>query len=129
MARMLLMGIAVFAIALTVMQGLSVDATIGPAITVSSSDYESDIRTVTSSDLSIVDDGIFETTDGVLATITCTVGGNYVVRASVVTGDRELRSSTQTYFADNTPEMVIMYLSPSISVGSVESYSVTILAA
>ena len=127
MARMLLMGIAVFAIALTVKQGLSVDATIGPAITVT--DYESDICTVTSSDLSIVDDGIFDTTDGVLATITCTVGGNYVVRASVVTDDRELRSSTQTYFADNTPEMVIMYLSPSISVGSVESYSVTILAA
>ena len=127
MARMLLMGIAVFAIALTVKQGLSVDATIGPAITVT--DYESDICTVTSSDLSIVDDGIFDTADGVLATITCTVGGNYVVRASVVTDDRELRSSTQTYFADNTPEMVIMYLSPSISVGSVESYSVTILAA
>ena len=127
MARMLLMGIAVFAIALTVKQGLSVDATIGPAITVT--DYESAICTVTSSDLSIVDDGIFDTTDGVLATITCTVGGNYVVRASVVTDDRELRSSTQTYFADNTPEMVIMYLSPSISVGSVESYSVTILAA
>ncbi|MCH8090107.1 MAG: hypothetical protein IH955_08875 [Chloroflexi bacterium] len=127
MARMLLMGIAVFAIALTVMQGLSVDATIGPAITVT--DYQGDICTVTSSDLSIVDDGIYDTTDGVLATIICTVGGNYVVRASVVTGDRELRSSTQTYFADNTPEMVIMYLSPSLSVGSVESYSVTILAA
>lgn len=127
MARMLLMGMAVFAIALTVMQGLSVDATIGPAITVT--DYEGDICTVTSSDLSIVDDGIYDTTDGVLATIICTVGGNYVVRASVVTGDRELRSSTQTYFADNTSEMVIMYLSPSLSVGSVESYSVTILAA
>ncbi|MCH7996892.1 MAG: hypothetical protein IIB11_03840 [Chloroflexi bacterium] len=129
MARMLLMGIAVFAIALTVMQGLPVDATIGPEITVSSSDSQGDICTVTSSDLSIVDDGIFDTTDGVLATITCTVGGNYLVRASVVTDDRELRSSTQTYFADNTPEMVIMYLSPSVSVGSVESYSVTILAA
>ena len=128
MARMLLMGIAVFAIALTVMQGLSVDATIGPAITVAS-DSQGDICTVTSSDLSIVDDGIFDTIDGVLATITCTDGGSYLVRASVVTGDRELRSSTQTFFEDNTPEMVIIYLSPSVSVGSVESYSVTILAA
>ena len=129
MARMLLMGIAVFAIALTVMQGLPVDATIGPAITVSSSEYEGDICTVTSSGLSIVDDGLFDTTDGVLATITCTDGGNYLVQASVVADGRELRSSTRTLFRDNTPEMVIIYLSPSVSVGSVESYSVTILAA
>ena len=129
MARLLLLGIAVFAIALTVIQGLPVDATIGPAITVSSSDSQGDICTVTSSDLSIVDDGIFDTIDGVLATITCTDGGNYLVRASVIADGRELRSSTQTFFEDNTPEMVIIYLSPSISVGSVESYSVTILAA